>query len=333
MNRSLLLFLMFAIHLGGLADPSVMADFKELNKIKQEKRLGVISQQEYWGRQDTVKARIEPIVKREFAKLADGELSPLARDLLENLETVDYYFCIGILDAQLDAYPMDIQTKVLKKVFDTVPDSQRGRILRTFLADLPRETFAGKEIQQWLVATINNGKPEEGFYFILTEESAHAVTKTAVVNMNQFSQMSTHSDGKLLPLLSIVFLASRGDNDAVKLLDSLLEQRDIKSTFDTRYIIPAAAMSGNEGLIKKILNIVTTDKRVRFFGENCIPPEISFAHEAAVACALTIEGFPAVGRWKYDEVTKEKVRKWIEDNPTYTVRLEDPRVFFGIEGF
>jgi len=124
-----------------------------------------------------------------------------------------------------------------------------------------------------------------------------------------------------------VFLASRGDGDAIKLLASLLNRLDINSLLDTRYVIPAAMMSGDEGLIKKILGIVTTDKRTLFMGIDCIPEEISFAHEAAKACALVIEGFPAVVCYEYDDETKEKVCQWIEANPTYTIKPDIPRIF------
>jgi len=130
--------------------------------------------------------------------------------------------------------------------------------------------------------------------------------------------------------LSVVFLASRGDERAIKVLDTLLDQRDLDSLLDTAYVIPAAAMSGNEALIKKIRDIITMDKRTRWHEEGGHPPETSFAHEAAVACSLTIEGFPEIGdRWMpYDEETKKKVHDWLKKNPTHKVRLDDPRVFF-----
>jgi len=327
MKRNLFLFVIFATGMSSLADPSVMEDLKELLRLGQETILKEdrppVDLIKIWDRQAELQARVEPILKRVFSTLADGELSPLARDLLENLETLDYYFCLSVLRTLLDTYPVDIQTKVLEKVFGTVPDSLQGRIILSFLSGLPREAFSGKEIQQWLVGAINGGMPGGAFYFVLTDESAKAVSKTAAADMRQFSKANNWGYN-LFPLISIIFLASQGDDEALKILDSSLEQVD----FDSIDTILAAAMSGNEKLIKKILNIVTTDKRTRFHGYDCVPQESSFAHEAARACALAIEGFPAVVYYKYDDETKEKVHKWIKDNPIYTVKQLDSRRVF-----
>ena len=323
MKKSLLFLGIFIAGMNNLADPSVIADIKELDKIGRDSMEKSISLQEYWTRQAEIESRVEPIVQRDITKLVGGELTPLLYDLLNNPETLDFF--LGHLYVQFLTTPAETQTKVLEKVFDAAPSSKWGRIILSFLASCPKEAFAGKEIQQWLVDTINGGMPGGAFYFILTEESARVVTKTAVANMNKLSKGREHTDSNLFSLMSAVFLASHGDDDAVKLLDSLLDQRDIDSGFDTSYLISAAAMSWNEKLIKKILAIVTTDKRSRFFAHHY--PEISFAHKAAAACALMIEGFPAVDYGKYDEITKEKVRGWIEDNPTYTIKPKDPRVF------
>jgi len=325
MKRNLFLFTIFATGMSSLADPSVIADLKELYKISKERRQESTSLQEYFSRQDTIKARVRPIVHNELSTLADGELTPLTHDLLKYPETISY--CRGILRVQFRNYPTDIQVKVFGKVFDTVPGSQRGNIILAFLTDLPREAFAKKEIQQWLVDTINDGIPAGVLYFTLTDESVRAVSKVAATDMKKFSKAQEHSEDNLLSLMSAVFLASREDDDAVKLLDSLLSRLDINSLLDTRYVIPAAAMSGNEQLIKKILNIVETDKRTRFWGYDCIPQYISFAHEAARTCALAIEGFPTVVPYKYDDETKEKVRQWIKNNPTYAIKPDIPRIF------
>ena len=57
---------------------------------------------------------------------------------------------------------------------------------------------------------------------------------------------------------------------------------------------------------------------------------ISFAQIATIACSLTIKDFPAVTNTsfaKYNDTQKEKVHKWIERNPTYTVRISSPQEF------
>jgi len=329
MKKKLLLVLMLVGNTVVFADTSVMADFEELYKLGQDSLSELISLQEYFTRRDKIRNRVRPVVEREFVKLADGELSPLARGLLENLETVDASFCIGVLNTQLKTYTVDVQTKVFEKVFGAVPDSQRGRIILAFVTNLPKEVFTGKDIQQWLVDAINGGLPGGAFYFILTDGNARMVEKTAVASMRQFSKANIRGHN-LFPLMSIIFLASRGDDEALKFLDSSLDQMD----FDSIEIITAAAMSGNEQLIKKVLNIVVTDKRVRINGFDCIPQKTSFAHMAATACSLTIEGFPSVRRLvTYDDALAENVRQWIEANSAYSVRLEDPRVFLGPEGF
>ena len=333
MKGRMLLFAMFTASMNSLADSSVLEDVQAFCRLRRESAREDISEKDLeniWDRQKKIKTRVEPVLHREFAKLADGELTPLVRDLLKDSGDIwVWIFCTTALRAQMPTYPADIQTKVLEKVFGAVPDLQRGLVIRGFSTDLPKEVFAGKEIQQWLVDTINNGTPGGGFCFILTEESLQAVSKAITADMKQFSKEREHSKSNLLSLMSAVFLASRGEDDAVKLLDSLLNRLDINCLLDTYYVIPAAAMSGNEKLIKKILNIVVTDKRVRINGEDCIPQETSFAHEAAKACALVIEGFPAVVRYKYDNETKEKVRQWIEKNPTYTIKPDAPRMFIG----
>jgi len=328
MKRNLLVLALFVLTLftvgiNCLAESSVVTDLRELSRLRQYDPLVPFPERKQ--QRDAIKARVEPIVQKELAKLVDGVLTPLVYDLLAKPETLD--FCYGILCVQILTYPTDVQAKVLETVFDATSDSQRVHLILSFLEDLPKEAFAGKKIQQWLVDKINGGGPGGAFYFILTEDNARTVEKTATESMRRFSKTSKRKDDQMFSAMSIVFLASRGDEGAVKLLDSLLEQRDINSEFDSGIIL-VAAMSGNEKLIKKILGIVTTDKRTRFIGDDCMPPEVSFAHEAAVACALTIDGFPPVKRWfKYDDGVKENVRLWIEANPAYTLKAYTPRVF------
>jgi len=305
----------------GLAEPSLIADLQEIERLRQYDPLIPFSEREKLI--NAIQARVKPIVQQEFAKLADGEVTPLIQDLLKDPTTM--FFCRPILYVQMKAFPADTAVAVFQKVFDATPDSQRGGIIQSFLLDLPKEAFGGKEIQQWFVDKINGKMPIGLYYFVLTDESARAVSKTAIASMRRFPKMNGREKDRLFSLMSAVFLASRGDESALKLLDSLLDQRDINS--DTGIIL-AAAMSGNEKLIKKILGVVTTDKRTRFMGEDCLPPEFSFAHEAAVACAMTIEGFPHVEFYDiYDDEAKEKVRQWIESNPKYMIKPTDYRMF------
>ncbi|MCL2768254.1 MAG: hypothetical protein FWE49_05970 [Synergistaceae bacterium] len=328
MKRNTLLSVLVAIGINSLANHSVFDELNEFYKIRQEtteaSRAGA-SLKDYFAHQTEIKARIDPVLHKEFAKLMDGELTPLAHDLLNDIKVIDY--CYTVLRVQLVTCPVEVQTKVLEQVFTTVPDSQQGIALWSFLDVLPKEAFSGEKIQKWLVGAINDGMPGGAFYFILTDENAHAVLKMATASMKKFSEAEEHSERDLLSLTSAVFLASRGNEDAIKFLDNLLDQRDINSLFDRRYIIPAAAMSRNEKLMKKILGIVTTDKRTHSLGNPDTHEVISFAHTAAKACAFVIEGFPPVKSYRYDDATRENVRKWVESNPTYTIKSDNPHVF------
>jgi len=326
MKKTMFPLLLLVIGTTCLADSPIVADLKELYKVMWEKKPDSISLQEHWDRLDEMKSRVRPIVSLELAKLAEGEVTPLVRDLLQDSEIMD--FCWGVLDDQFKTYSVDAQIKGLNAMFNAAPDSQRGCIIRLFMLDLPQEVFAGGEVQKWLVDKINGGMPAGAYYFILTDESAKAVSKTATTSMKQFSKAREDRDENLFSLVSTVFLASCGDDAAVKLLDSLLEKRNINSLFDTGYVIPAAAMSGNEKLIQKIRDIITKDKRSLWNGEDCMPKETSFAHIAASACSLVIEGFPSVEYWEnYDETMKKKVHDWLKANPTHKIK-PNPRMLF-----
>ncbi|MCL2104197.1 MAG: hypothetical protein FWH21_03975 [Kiritimatiellaeota bacterium] len=324
MKETLILLAILVTVMNAPADSSIITDLKEYNRLGQHDPATPFTIERF-AQMDKIQDRVTPLIRQEYATLTNGEVTPILRELLSDSEVMG--FCLAVLNGQLSTYPADIQADILKKVFLAAPDSQRWRVLQLLLMDFPKTLFSGEDIQQWLVKKINGGMPGGAFYFILTEESADAVSKAATASMKRFSKSRGHNETNILSLLSVVFLASRGDENAINLLDSLLEQRDINSLLDMTYVIPAAAMSGNEKLIKKIRDIILTDKRNRYDGG--MPLTTSFAQEAAASCALTIEGFPKVGRWnEYDEGIKKKVHGWLKDNPTHKVKLENPCVFF-----
>ena len=324
MKRILFLLTQLTVSMNVFADLSIIADLKEFNRLGQfdpkipfSERIQIM---------DKIKNRVTPLISQEFAKLVDSEVTPLMRDLLNNPDVA--FFAQDVLGDQLPTYPVDIQVSVLKKVFEATPDSLRGALVLSFWDDLPKEAFVGNEIQGWLVKKINGGVPAGAFYFILTDESAKAVSKTATANMKRFSKRREDNESNLFSLLSAVFLASRGDADAFKLLDSLLDQRNLDSLLDTAYVLQAAAMSENEKLILKVRDIIVTDKRSRSNGDSN-PPETSFAQIAASVCSLTLEGFPSVDYWgDYDDEMKKKVHDWLKDNPTHTIKPDFIRGFF-----
>lgn len=326
MTKIALLLTMSVMGVSCFAESSVVADLKDLYKVRREWQTTSMSPAELRAYQEAIRNRARPIVSQEFAKLADGEVTPLAHDLLKDPETME--FCWSVLYTLFPTFSTDDQARALNAIFTATPEPQRGRVILSFVLDLPKGAFSEKEIQKWLVASINGGMSAGAFYFILTEESADAVSKTAGASMRRFTKRREDNDGNLFSLVSAAFLASRGDDAAVKHLDSLLDKRNIDSLLDTAYVIPAAAMSGNEKLIQKIRDIITTDKRTHWNGEDCMPRETSFAHIAASANSLAIEGFPLVGYWgDYDEGTKKKVNDWLKNNPTNIIK-SDPRLFF-----
>lgn len=325
MKKSILLVALFTAGVC-LAESSVVADIKEKNRLHKfdpsipfsERNQKIIA----------IENRVRPIVNEEFAKLADGDITPLVRELLHEPETEG--FCNAELYKLLKTASPDMQTNILQKVFAVAPDSFRGRILRSLVfPEFPKEIVAGDDIQKWLVAKINAGLPAGPFYFFLTNESSEAVTKAATANMRRFVKEDGHSGRNQFSLLSASFLASRGDKAALKLLNTLVDERDIDSILDIAYVLQAAAMSGNEKLIYKIRDIITTDTRTHWNGEDALPQETSFAHVAASVCALTIEGFPEVRYWgDYNNETKTRVHDWLKANPAHTIKPDAARMFF-----
>lgn len=326
MKKLVFILAMLIVDVSYAVESSVVTDLKELHKMEREERPESMSQQERWAQLGAIREHARPIVMQEFAKLVDGDVTLLAFDLLNSAETLE--FSLGVLRQQFQTYSADTQAVVLGKIFNSTPDSLRGVLIRSFMLDLPQEAFSEKEIQKWFVASINGGMPAGAFYFILTDESADTVSKTAEASMRRFTKRREDNDGNLFSLVSAAFLASRGDKAALKLLNTLLDKRDIDSLLDTAYVIPAAAMTGNEELIQKVRDIITTDKRTRWNGEDCMPRETSFAHIAACSCSLILDGFPSVGYWgAYDDETQKKVQDWQKNNPTHNAKL-DPRMFF-----
>jgi len=335
MKKTFYLFTMSIVCINCLADDSsIMADFNNLHKINHEWRIKQswekmsMSEEEFGVYLEKIKERVLPILNREFAKLAEGEVTPLVRELLNSPEAMNSFSisCRSVLLSQIRNSSVKTQTIAINAAFHATPDSLRGRMILSFMLTLPKEVFSGNEIQEWLVTKINSGLPAGKLYFILTDENAEAVTETAKVDMQRFSK----ENGFLLA--SVIFLASRKNEEALTLLDAWLDERDINSKSDRDCVIPAAAMSGNEKLIQKIRDIITTDKRLIRFKPFSVPEQFSFAENAARTCSLIIEGFPDI-KWSYDDETKMKVHDWLKDNPTHTIKPNFVRNFFNQSSF
>ena len=321
MKRIAVLFLMFLAARLFASDSSVVADLKELYDLERKPLPENMTQEQRKSRQEEIRNQTKPILDRELAKLAQGEITPLAKDILSTPEAAEKARIA--LKGQFATYSAETRKLVLDKAFNLTPNELRGSFLLSFIAAPPNKIpyekamFAGKEMQEWLVESINQGLPAGPFYFILTEESAEAVYATARASMQRFSRVYEHSSGNLFSLLSAAFLASHGDEDALNLLEFLLENRNIDYFLDREYVVPASAMSGNEKLMNIVRDIIITDKSLKWIGEDTIPQEASFAHIAACAYSSSIEGFPKVTSFGYDEAEK-KTSLRVAGKPSYT---------------
>jgi hypothetical protein len=322
MKKTILFFAIFTAGINGSAESSVVADLKERNKIDREWQTSPMSPEEIRMRMKEIEDRVRPIVEKEFAKLAEGEVTPLARELLQSPEAMA--FSGSVLTEQIRKYSSDVQSIAWNAAFKASPDALRTEVVLHFRNKVPTEAFFTQEVQDWLVETINGGTPAGVYYFILTDASAVAVAETAKANMKQFSKKDGWGPGNLFRFLSVVFLASRGDEDALELLDSLLEKRDPKSFFDRVYLIPAAVMSGNETLIQIVREIITTDKHSEL-DDHYNTVFFVFADNAARVLFYAIEDFPSF-RWaNYDNddelnQARKVVHDWLDENPAHTFK-------------
>lgn len=300
------------------AESPIVTDLKNLYRFRRDWQPSGLSIEAYRSRMDIIRSRARPIVTEEFAKLAVGEISPLARELLNDQEAME--FCWAVLLALFPTFTAEEQVMGVNAMFTASPESYKGYVVLTLLFRLPKESLSGAAIQKWIVDHINAGMHAGAFYFILTEDSAVAVSKVACRSMRRFSKKRGACRQNLFSLISAAFLASRNDEEALAFLGSLLDNRSIESTLDRMYVIPAAAMSGHRQLVQRIIDIVKTDKRTHWNGEDCVPRESSFAHAAANACSFVIEDFPPIGFWsEYDEEMRKKVVNWIGENHAYVV--------------
>ena len=326
MKKTVFIFAAVTAVISCTAESSVVTDLRERARSDREWQTSPMSLKERQAYRKNIEDRAWPIVDKEFAKLAAGEVTPLAHELLQDPDAMT----LGrpVLKTQIRTYSPDTKTKAWSTAFQATPDALRTKIILSFLNEVPKEAFYTSEVQKWLVGKINGGTPAGVYYFILTDESASAVEETAKTSMRRFSKAREHSVGNLFSLLSAVFLASRGDGDALKLLDSLLDRRDINSLLDTAYVIPAAAMTGNERLIRKVSGIITTDNHSKF-DDHTDTVWFPFADMAAGMCAIAIEGFPSVDFcWDHKKVEenlakpRKTVHDWIDKNPKFKIRSD-----------
>lgn len=160
-----------------LAEQAVFSDLKELYRTVHDWQPGDMPPEEHCALVESMRNRVRPAVSNEFAKLANGEVSPLAHELLGDHEAME--FCWSVIYTLFPAFSTDAQARGLNAVFSASPESQRAEVVLLLVHKLPREAFYGDKIQQWIVDKINAGLPGGVLYFILTDKSAAAVSETA----------------------------------------------------------------------------------------------------------------------------------------------------------
>ncbi len=134
-------------------------------------------------------------------------------------------------------------------------------------------------------------------------------------------------------LYATVLLAYDGDEEAVdKLCQYLghLRECDIRND-----CMAACALSRQRKVVDALIHIMKTDKRVKFFGHDCVPSSLSFRGEAAIALSLVDPTFPKYdyqvahdgmkdddndGQAKEDPQLK-KCLEWLE---THEIKLDIP---------
>ena len=81
-------------------------------------------------------------------------------------------------------------------------------------------------------------------------------------------------------------------------------------------------------LLEKLPDIIRTDERQRFNGLDAIPQSFSFAHEAAAACSMAIEGFPLIDHWEsFTEEKRHMAIDWLSRHPDDTIKPDIRRFF------
>lgn len=215
-------------------------------------------------------------------------------------------------------------------IFEHSPPSCRGDIVTLFLydSDIGFTSFHSPPIQKWLMRVIRQGVPATAFYFILTEKNAAEVERGAWMDVLRFSKPNGNCPANRQALVSLAFLASRNSKKAVRMFETLLKKRDIQTPTDDSLLFPAIALSGNRTLLEKLPDIIRTDERQRFNGLDAIPQSFSFAHEAAAACSMAIEGFPLIDHWEsFTEEKRHMAIDWLSRHPDYTIKPDIRRIF------
>ncbi len=279
-------------------------------------------QNELWEERRILFKRIYPLLEKEFDALQKGMLTDSVKRLLQDSVTTD--FGSTRLAEKIAGFPESAQQTLIPELFTVLSDEQLGQVLLCFILKTTccRKMFHLPRIQNWIVQAINTGLPAGPLYFALSCESADAVVKTAEKTMRTYHKDSYRARSILDPLLCAAFLASHGKTSGIRFLNDQMKHRTVEARGDLLWLFPAIGLSGNRELIARCMEIIATDRREKWYGEDCIPQKGTFAHEAALAASFTVEGFPPVDPYEFTPEQKASVLDWIQKHPDWKLKKE-----------
>ncbi|MCL2768252.1 MAG: hypothetical protein FWE49_05960, partial [Synergistaceae bacterium] len=152
MKKTVFIFAAVTAVINCTAESSVVTDLRERARSDREWQTSPMSPAEIRAHMKKIEDRAWPIVDKEFAKLAEGEVTPLAHELLQDSDAM----ALGgpVLNTQIRTYSPDIKTKAWNTAFEVTPDALRTELILHSLRYLPKEAFYTSEVQKWLVGKI-----------------------------------------------------------------------------------------------------------------------------------------------------------------------------------
>ena len=264
-------------------------------------------------------------VQKEVAR---GEVSGWCKALFR--DDVIAFEATGRMLPGLRKLTVREQKKALGALMSATDAKTRAEVLVTLLfSDLPLEAFKEDSVQSCLVSILRDGRMAGGALYSFVEDSRWGdVVDCARNEASRFDPRVGDSDGNLCALLSMSALTRHGDKSARGRLSRCFKERKLESNRDLFFLCPILLLARDEMLAKDVLGLITGDQRVRWFGEDCVPSAMSFAHAAASACSQLIVGFPQVSEYRdYEGEAKEAAEKWVAENRKCVVTDDFRRCF------
>jgi hypothetical protein len=294
-----------------------------------------------------LKSYIQQILSNEVIRCEnEGRITPEIKALLADsnrsvhLETTERF--AGVLTK----LALDSQRLLVPQFFASLQDEARKRFLLVpqFGAGTRDESdelilpFAGmemdvslfstSEIQGWMAKQVKADKECWALYLLLDAKRRDSVKETFTSTARRLSERSKRNEEHFYPLVYTALLALDGDVKSVTALAKALDNLDIKNYFDCDYVIPAAAMTGNPTLLKKLAHIAETDKRQKVNGGCAVPQYRDFSEQASHALTFVVADFPRISNnpWREDKSdNRQVITQWLKKNPVVAKLDFDPR--------